>query len=127
MATWNRNVDDEGDYLVVTKTAQNADPPPVPAHDPRTDTALDITTYTADRAPDGAMIIYHPSPREGVTLLGITMKDQKPVPPELTWRFDGPLLKLTDKGAAGTDYEYYVWGTVGTVDKRTEDPQIHNL
>ena len=126
MATWNRNVDpdDAGDYLVVSKTAQNPDPPPLPNHDPRTDTALDITTYTADRGPNGARILYHA--RGGVSLTGISMKDNSPVPPELDPRGSGNLLTLVDTGAEGTEYRYYVEGTVNNEPKQTEDPKIRN-
>ena len=125
MATWNRNVEDGGDYLIVTNTAQNADPPPLPNHDPRTDTALDITTFQEDRGEAGARINYHA--RGDVTLTGISMKDNTPVPPELGYGPNTPrLLILIDTGADGTDYNYYVEGTVDGVSKRTEDPQIHN-
>ena len=41
-------------------------------------------------------------------------------------KFDGPLLKLFDKGPANTEYKYFVWGRVGGIDKRTDDPRIHN-
>ena len=117
MATWNRNVDDGGEYLIITKTAQNPDPPPPPE---RNDTAIDITTYGADRP---ATINYH-APGNDVTLTGISMKNGDPIPAELSVFVNpaGNLLRLTDSGAAGTDYEYYVEGD----GKRTEDPRIRN-
>jgi hypothetical protein len=123
MATWNRNVDDDGDDLVVTNTAQNPNPPPAPGHGPRTDTADDITTFGPDRAGGGARIIYHAG--RNVSLTGISMKDGTPVPPELDPQGSGNLLTLVDTGAADTDYSYNVEGEVDGTPK-TADPMIRN-
>ena len=143
MATWNRDVtvNSSGSHLLVTKTGGgNADPPPLPNHNPRTDTPYNIETFKADRPSGGAKIKYHAKNRKvgkgpgiEVLLTGITMKDKKPIPPELTWRLSGgpnaqtgKLLTLTDKGDTGTYYEYYVWGKAAGVDTRTRDPRIRN-
>lgn len=134
MATWNRNVkiDAKGEYLVVTKTGNPEpqplppDPEPVPTRDPRTDTALDITTYGADRRGVGAQILYHAGLE--VTLTGISMKDGGGIPAELEVSLNpaGKLLRLTDKGEDFAVYEYYVEGEVDGTAKRTDDPRIHN-
>ena len=122
MATWNRKIAQGEDYLVCTKSAANPEPPPVPGHDPRTDTAIDITTYTADRAGGGAKILYHST---DVALTGIAMKDGGSLPDGLAYTTNPPgtLLTVTDTGATGTDYSYYVEGD----GKKTQDPQIHNV
>jgi hypothetical protein len=66
------------------------------------------------------------------------MKDEKPIPEELTWTVaganpnakppdpPGKQMRIKDTGPAGVMYEYYVWGTVNGVDTRTDDPRIHN-
>lgn len=63
-----------------------------------------------------------------VRLTGIAMKDGGAIPRELEVRSNGPNLRLTDTGEAGTDYLYYVVGDHGNKHGlRTEDPQIHNI
>ncbi len=121
MATWNRHIAKGNGYLDCTKSAANADPPPAPGHGARTDTANDITTYPADRPVGGAKILYHST---DVVLTKITMKEGS-LPEALSYEANSPgtLLTVTDKGATGTDYSYYVEGD----GKQTQDPQIHNV
>lgn len=124
MATWNRDVSYDADsgYLVVTMSGNGAEPPPVPEKGDRTDTADDITTYSEDRP---ATIKYHCG--DGVDFLtGLAAKEGASAPPFEVTR-GGALLTVTDDGATGTDYSYYVQGVVAAEDKQTQDPQIHNL
>ncbi len=90
---------------------------------PRTDTAINITVYSEDRTGGGAKIIYHPS---GCTLSGLTAKENKTAPP-YNVPGNGSLLTITDTGATGAEYEYYIDGkdSEGN-DLQTKDPQIHN-
>ena len=119
MGTWNRKIEDGGKYLVVEELAQNDNPP-------RTDTALEITTLTADREEGGAKILYHST---DVKLTGIRMKDGGEIPDglEASANPPGTLLTVISNGAAGTHYDYYVVGEVDETEKQTEDPKIHNL
>ncbi len=120
-ATWNRDVEDGGDYLVITVTGNNPGPPP-----DRNDTADDITTYGADREGGGAMINYHA--QGDVVLTGILMKDGGEIPDGLSVFVNpaGELIRLTDTGPARTEWIYYVQGTVNGTSKQTQDPKLHN-
>ena len=122
MATWNRQISIDGDNLACTKSAGNADPPPAPNHGARDDTADKIKVYESDRGTAGATINYHAA---GLALTGIAMKNGGSVPADLKVevRGNGNLLVLTDKGAEGTIYNYFVEGD----GKQTDDPQIHNV
>lgn len=133
MARWNRWVSYDGtEFLVVSDSPPRPDPgnpanpPALSNHDPRTDTALVITTYEADRTPNGATINYHAV--GDVVLTGISMKDGSGIPAALVPRVlgNGNLLTLTDTGLDGTDYDYYVDGTVNGAAKQTQDPKIRN-
>ena len=122
MATWNRTVTVSGGYLVCGMMGNGtSNPAPVPGKGDRTDSAADITVYSEDRTGGGAKIIYHPS---GCTLTGLTAKANQTAPPST---ITGINLTITDTGATGAEYEYYVDGkdSEGN-DLSTEDPQIHN-
>ena len=125
-ATWNRKIEDGGDYLTVGESAQNPNPPPAPGHGSREDTANDITTFGPDRGDTGAKILYHAI--GGVILTGISMKDGGEIPDGLSAGVNpaGKLLTLTDTGEAGTIYDYYVQGTVDGTAKQSQDPRIRN-
>lgn len=118
MSVWNRRVTatSDGQHLQVDDVTANPNPP---GHD---DPANYITVKATDRP---AQINYL---GDGVTVTGIAMKDGESIPPGLQVQPLGPNLRLTDTGAPGTDYSYYVVGDYGGNDGiRTDDPQIHNI
>ena len=135
MATWNRKIEiikprNRKEYLGCRKSQVNANPPPVPGHDPRTDTGPTISTYKKDRGKNGAKIKYH-SMRNEVVLTGIRMK-RGSRPSALTVNpVSKTLLELTSKGEEGTDWKYYVQGYYmdeknKKVELETKDPRIRN-
>ena len=124
MATWNRTVTVSGGYLVCGMMGNGtSNPAPVPGKGDRSDSATDITVYSEDRTGGGAKIKYHAS---GCTLTRLTAKANQTAPP-CNVTGNGNLLTITDTGATGAEYEYYVDGkdSEGN-DLSTEDPQIHN-
>jgi hypothetical protein len=117
MSTWNRRVTATGDGLHLQVDEDTPNPNPAG----RNDGSNYITVQASDRP---ATIRYIGS---GVTLSGIRMKDDSPVPAALTVAIAGQTMTLTDSGAAGTDYSYYLVGSYGANSGiETEDPQIHN-
>ena len=134
MATWNRRIDirkkNNQEYLLVTKSTTNAEPPPVADH-PRNDTANSVITYEADRKRNGAQIHYHSLPNE-IILTGIKMKSgRKPSALNATVHGNGKLLKVVSTGKDGTDWRYYVTGYYvdedgNKIELQTDDPRIRN-
>ncbi len=124
MATWNRTVTVSDGYLVCGMMGNgSSNPPDVPGKGARSDSATDITVYSEDRTGTGAKIIYHAT---GCTLTGLTAKANQTAP-SYTVTGNGTLLTITDAGATGDEYEYYIDGTdSGGTTRQTEDPQIHN-
>ena len=118
-STWNRRVTATADglHLQVDETTDNPNPPG------RSDSASYITVKASDRP---AIINYR---ADGVTITGIEMKGGGAVPDGLAVQtLPNGFLRLTDSGASGTDYSYYLVGNYGSNDGiRTEDPQIHNV
>jgi hypothetical protein len=125
MARWNRVVDlstKGGNHLFVLRVddPQNpgSNPPPIPGKDPRTDDANNITVYAEDRGQNGAKIHYRGN---GCYLTGLEAKEEGGSLPE--YKPEGGNIMITDTGAEGTCYEYYIVGRGGL---KTKDPQIHN-
>ena len=130
MATWNRDVNhvagpcpngSESEHLTVAVSQNNGNPP-----DHANDTANDIHVNAADRAGNGAQIIYH-AKTGGLTLTGIVAKDGSNLTGlSATPRGNGETLVLSDTGGPGVTYSYYVRGSYSGSTVDTCDPQIHN-
>lgn len=118
MSVWNRRVTatSDGLHLQVDEDTTNPNPPG------RDDPPSSITVKASDRP---AQINYL---ADGPSLTGIQMKDDSPVPEGLQVQTRGPNLIITDTGASGTDYSYYLVGNWSTNNGiKTADPQIHNV